>query len=249
MHAVFDLSWAFATNQWDYIGNAEGNTKVSDSTPFVSGYSGTSTTVDLFGWVGASSTWDGVNQYGITSSTSTNNKNGYGDSTTDNLKSDWGNTIGSGWRTLTSAEWAYLFNTRTGATVNSTDNVRCTMATINTNATGVKGMILFPDGLTFADTEATWGTLNAYSNYTTQCTSAQWTALADKGCVFLPAAGSRDGSSVDNVGSIGRYWTSSPHNTHVEYAYDVYFASAKLNPEGINKRNYGFSVRLVYPVE
>ena len=70
-----DWTWAFAANQWDYIGNAEGNTKVTNTTPFVSGYSGTSTTVDLFGWVGASSEFTGAAQYGITSSFSSATSN------------------------------------------------------------------------------------------------------------------------------------------------------------------------------
>ena len=241
-------SWGFAENQWDYIGDAEGNTKVSDSPPFVSGYSGSTTTVDLFGWVGASSDWTGVAQYGITSSTTTNSKDGYGDNASEALKSDWGNTIGSGWRTLTSAEWTYLFNTRTsGSTVNGTSNARYTHATINTDGTGVNGMILFPDGITVASSEATsWGTVNGNSAWGTQCTSAQWTALAAKGCVFLPAAGCRDGSSVSKVGSSdssGYYWSSAVNNA--KRAYRVNFYSDNLYPASYFYRSYGFSVRLV----
>ena len=52
------------------------------------------------------------------------------------MKSDWGNTIGSGWRTLTSAEWTYLFDSRT-----TTSGVRYAKATVN----GVSGVILLPD--------------------------------------------------------------------------------------------------------
>ena len=228
-------SWAFATNQWNYVGNAAANTSINGN-----GTVSSNGTVDLFGWVGASSTWTGVAQYGISNSTT---KSDYGNVVNEALKSDWGNTIGTGWRTLTKDEWLYVFNTRTsGSTVNGTSNARYTHATINTDGTGVNGMILFPDGVTIANGEATsWGTINGNSAWGTQCTSAEWTALAAKGCVFLPAAGFRN-ASVSNVGSLGLYWSSTPYDEN--NAYDVYFSSGSLGPEG-NYRYYGFSVRLV----
>lgn len=243
-----DWTWAFATNQWDYIGNAEGNTKVTASAPFVANYTGTSTTVDLFGWVGASSTWTGVAQYGINSSTTTSNTNGYGIGTNENLKSDWGTTMGTGWFTLTKNEWNYLFTGRTtGGTIGSTSQARYTMATIRTDVRGVNGIILFPDGVNFASKEFTkLGTVNGTSNFVTKCTAAQWTALETKGCVFLPIAGCRSGSSVLNVGLWGCYWSSSPITSDVKKAYYVRFNSDYLNPQySYVTRNYGHSVRLV----
>lgn len=257
LQATYDGSswtWAFAENQWDCIGNAEGNTKVSASTPFVSGYSGSSTTVDLFCWVGKSSTWTDVAQYGITSSTTTNNTNGYGNNASEDLKSDWGNTISDGytWFTLTSAEWQYLFNTRTtGGTVFGTAQARYAHATINTDGTSVNGMILFPDGVDIASTEVTTaGSVNATSAWATKCTTAQWSSLAAKGCVFLPAAGYRHESwSVTNAGNYGNYWSSSPNTSDVAGAYDMHFASGNLNPTSLNYRYRGFSVRLVRQVE
>ena len=248
-------TWAFAANQWDYIGNAEGNTKVSDVTPFVYGYSGSSTTVDLFGWVGASSTWTGAAQYGISNSTYTGKTNGYGNNAPEALKSDWGNTISDGytWRTLTSAEWQYIFNTRTsGGTVFGISQARYAHATINTDGTGVNGMILFPDGVDIASSEVTTaGTVNgtSTSSWATKCTTAQWAALAAKGCVFLPAAGYRNGRSVNGVGSNGRYWSSSPLTSNVDYAYRVSFYSDSLYPANNGYRYNGFSVRLVRQVE
>ena len=258
LQATYDGSswtWAFATNQWDYVGNAVGNTKVTATAPFIS----ENGTVDLFGWVGESSTdlTSDPAKYGISQSNSDNDYGTKKGTEGETLKSDWGtltisnggNTPNYGWRTLTSAEWTYLFIDRSGATVKSTANVRCTMATINTDATAVKGMILFPDGKEFADTEATWGTLNNNSDYTTQCTSAQWTALADKGCVFLPAAGRRDGMLVQGDDSNGRYWSSSPDATGAGYAYYVLFRSDELGPAGYSNRYFGHSVRLVRDAE
>lgn len=250
LQATYDgtsWSWGFAANQWDYIGNAAGNTSINGNGTV----SANNVTVDLFGWVGASSTWTGAAQYGISNSTATNNTNGYGNVATEALKSDWGNTIGSGWRTLTSAEWTYVFNTRTsGSTVNGTANARYTHATINTDGTSVNGMILFPDGITVANSEATsWGTINVKSDWGTKCTSAQWTALAAKGCVFLPAAGYRNGTSVSNVGSNGHYWSSSPNASNVSGAYYVGFLSGSLGPAYGSLRYRGYSVRLVRQVE
>ena len=231
-------TWAFAEQQWDchhyYL-------------------------TDLFGWVGASSTWvDEALLYGITSLNYnyTKKADGYGNLTGNQgefLKSDWGNlaitngggAAGSGWRTLTRDEWEYVFNTRSGATVNSTPNVRYTMANVALH----RGVILFPDGVTFAaDEVTTWGTLNGASAWATYCDDAQWEALEAKGCVFLPAAGYRSGTSVSSVGTIGLYWSSSPY-TDVASAYCVYFYSSYMNPADYFVRSYGFSVRLVRDAE
>ena len=218
--------WRFAEHQYDYVGAWD-----------------TSTWVDLFGW-GA---WTGDATNPINTSTTTGDYSWADADFNQESKLADESQRGYDWRTLTSAEWTYLFNTRSGATVKSTANVRCTMATINTDATAVKGMILFPDGKEFADTEATWGTLNNYSDYTTQCTSAQWTALADKGCVFLPAAGYRNGTTANSAGTDGRYWSSTVYDASL--AYRVGFYSGSLTPADGSNRYYGFSVRLVRPAE
>ena len=222
-------SWAFAANQWDYIGDAAGNTKVTDSSPFIEGNG----TVDLFGWSTSATT------FGIHNSTIGSTYSG------DFV--DWGANIGTGWRTLTKDEWTYLFETRSSAsTVNGTSNARYTDATINTDGTSVNGMILFPDGITVANSEATsWGAINSDdSEWGTKCTTAQWAALAAKGCVFLPAAGDRSGKEMAAVNSDGRYWTSSPY-TDVTLAYHVFFTANNLSLTSGFNRSTGCSVRLV----
>ena len=236
-------SWDFATNQWDCIGNAAANNAINGN-----GTVSTNGTVDLFRWVGASSGFTGGAQYGISNSETASD---YGTSASESLKSDWGNTIGTGWRTLTSAEWYYLLAIRTsGSTVNGTSNARCTMATINTDGTAVKGLILFPDGVTIAADEATsWGDINYKSNYATNCTTDQWTALAAKGCVFLPAAGSRSGYGINSVGNNGLYWSSTPYEYSADKAYYSSFTSSLLNPNNYTKRNTGCAVRLVKDVQ
>ena len=165
---------------------------------------------------------------------------------------DWGvknsSDLGSGWRTLTTQEWGYLFNSRTGdkaSTVNGTANRTYTKATINTDGTPVKGIILFPDGGTFAASEFTAvGSPNTSgADFTTTCTIAQWTALEGKGCVFLPAAGGCDGTSVNDVGSYGKYWSSSAYSA--THAYRLFFFSNNVDPQNNAPRYNGYSVRLV----
>lgn len=250
-------NWAFAANQWDYIGNSSANIYINgDGTLSAIG------TVDLFGWVGETSTWTGAAQYGISNSITVNNYYTYGNIASESLKSDWGNTISDGynWRTLSFSEWTYVFNTRTsGSTVNGTLNARYTFATINTDDRAVNGIILFPDGITVEASDATsWGKINSTSQ-TTECTSAQWTHLAAKGCIFLPAAGYRYSTTVGNsyqlavsvrdVGYGCYYWSSSSHTTDVYNAYAVSFDSYYLNPAKSYSRPHGFSVRLVHVVE
>ncbi len=167
---------------------------------------------------------------------------------------DWGDntylqaTLGKGWRTLTKDEFAYVFNTRaSGSSVFGTANGRYTLATINTDGTGVKGIILFPDGITIAADEVTTaGTING-TGTVTQCTKAQWAALAEKGCVFLPAAGFCLNASGDGYGNITDYWTSTAADASKAYNLGFNFgaSSGVVNTAGTLGYNYGLSVRLV----
>ena len=232
--------WGFAEHQWDYIGNAAGNTSINGN-----GTVSANGTVDLFGWVGASSTWTGAAQYGISNSTATNNVDGYGNVAGEAQKVGWGATVGTGWRTLTMLEWLYLLSTReTGVTVNSTNHARYTMAIINTDGTDVKGLIIFPDSYAGGSPAGvTWGTINAKSTFETTCTSAGWTALEAAGCVFLPAAGYREASNVTDAGMGAGYWSCSSGTA--DKAIGLYFESNWMSIQYNCSRKYGFSVRLV----
>ena len=232
-------NWHFAEHQWDFIGGIpdsnSGNAQEVTGNNLINGdgtVSAANVTVDLFGWVGASNnTWTGAAMYGITNSTTILNVSGYGNNQNESLKSDWGNTMSpewstltgasqTEWRTLTMEEWVYILTRSSGSTVNGTENANYTLATINTDVnSGVNGMILFPNDVTIAAGEATsWGDINNNSAWGTKCTSAQWTALAAKGCVFLPAAGTRYRADVEGTKDInewdtaaGYYWSSTPH--------------------------------------
>ncbi len=67
------------------------------------------------------------------------------------------------------------------------------------------------------------------------------------GCVFLPAAGYREGSTVYDD-SKGYYWSSTcGSNDHK--ADHVKFDSSNLDADTGCERFYGYSVRLVREVE
>ena len=107
-------TWRFAENQYDMVGNANSNISASYSS-----------WIDLLGWG--------------TGNNPTNTSTSYSDYAT---FSDWGvNAISNGgsaanqWRTLTNAEWYYLFYTRTNA-----ENL-CGQATV----AGVHGFVFLPD--------------------------------------------------------------------------------------------------------
>jgi hypothetical protein len=277
-------TWQFAPNEWDYVGDNALNTRVGEA----GGLRGVLTTgkVDLFSWVGASNTtWSGelgtqlnAAMHGIADATSTNSN--YGSSASDVLKSDWGNTINDGhnWRTLTSEEWAYLLGIRaSGSTVagknGNVSNARYTLAKINTDGSNpVRGLIIFPDGITIEASEFTQtGFINREIGETsadtwekgTLCTTAQWAALSAKGCVFLPTAGYRyhnSGQSYPGVSGVtnasgyaGQYWSSSPYGTTT--AYFVLFTRSFVDPRSsdhkltYSERRFGLSVRLVRDAE
>ena len=183
---------------------------------------------DHFGWSTSATT------YGM--STSSNNDDYSGDFV------DWGATMGAGWRTLTSDEWAYLLKTRSASTVNGTENGRYAKAKVN----NVPGIILFPDTYTHpAGVEAPTG-VNATDEYGWEgnsYTAADWTKMESAGCVFLPAAGCRYGSEMIGLGSYGYYGSATPDGA--DYAYRVKFNSGSLEPANSINRCLGCSVRLV----
>ena len=222
--------WQFAENQYTYVGNAAGNTSVTED-----GIANNSGIVDMFGWVGASSTWEGLKQYGITTAES-----GYGNSASENLKSDWGTLMGTGWFTLSTEQWNYLFNGRT-----------CAYRFAKARLLGTTfGIIIFPDDYSHPDGVAAVDLLNSSSfNNGNQYNAADWGKMETAGAVFLPAAGFRtydDECYVSNVGQYGYYWSSSPYTSDKDYAYVMRFAWQSMDPTyNGGFRNQGYSVRLV----
>ena len=212
--------WQFAANQTDYIGNV--NSNISST------YNGW---IDLFGW--STSTTN----FGVSTSTDYDDYSG--------SFVDWGaNKIGDDapntWRTLTYDEWNYLLEYRNNA------SSLCGVAQVN----GVNGLIFLPDkwtcpaGVTFkSGFHSSYGT-EYYAAYQT-FTAEQWSKLEAAGAIFLPAAGSRNGSDVYVVQNYGDYWSATENYGYYAFCFDFYSYEAYMSSPN---RNYGHAVRLIKDV-
>jgi len=65
------------------------------------------------------------------------------------------------------------------------------------------------------------------------------------GTIFLPAAGLRWDGGLSRVGSDGRYWSSTLHESYPDHAYVLYFLSGDAYCDYVYVRSYGRSVRPV----
>ena len=199
--------WGFSTNPWSYISQ---NTSINNAT-----------NCDLFGFSTDS-------QYGTTCwSKYTGNGSLMG---SDKTFVDWGNALGtnSGWYTLTSTEWLYVFNTRTNTvTFNSTS--MGTLRWVRANVSGVNGVILFPDGnVTLNVSDKSLVKPGRFISATTSdntFTADEWNnAFKPAGCVFLPAiSGFRYSTDLkenyftgNNFGNVCYYWSKTPVTSGVK---------------------------------
>ena len=181
---------------------------------------------DLFGW--STETTD----FGMSTSTSNSD---YSSSFW-----DWGTAVNHGgaslpWRTMTDAEWTYLLSGRPNAS-----NL-WGMATITTRTSStVRGLVLLPDNWTSISSVpfTPRGSVNA-----NQLSQAQWQEMETNGAVFLPAAGNRSGSTLNNTGVNGNYWTATSDGS--ENAFYMGFASATVSANRSGVRRTGRAVRLV----
>ena len=217
----------FMTNQYDMVETKNQNVGDDYASQDV---------ISLFGWA-TSNINEPANTYYQPWNTNTIYVSSYGSGITSgnvnwataHANYDWGKNMGDGWRTLTTAEWQYLFNTRPNAS-----NLR-TWATVNE----VPGMILMPDGWTANGVSLTIGT----GFGTNDINTTNLATLEGQGCVFLPAAGGRNGSSVNSVDELGLYWSSTAYDETM--AYMVFFHGGGVIPANRNIRCLGYSVRLV----
>jgi len=60
---------------------------------------------------------------------------------------------------------------------------------------------------------------------------------------FFPASGNYNGTTLNNRGTNGNYWSSSFNSA--SNAYNLNFNSSNVNPANNNNRRYGFTVRAV----
>ena len=229
-HPTNDV-WRFAEHQYDIIG--EDNSKIAR---FCENW------IDLFGWGSADEPYN--------ASTYTSE---YPSDFTDWGTKNISNGGGRAWRTLTAAEWEYLFEKRANATS------LFGFGSVN----GTNGLILLPDGwemvkpenLTFVPA-AENGFENKGSYYQSSgdnygsntYTLSQWTAMEEAWAVFLPAAGSRFSKNVSEVNQKGYYW-SATHAEEDGKAHYIYFRSNGYSVSGATSVSCGYSVRLVRDVE
>ena len=226
-------TWKFAEHQYDYVGN--------DNNNISSTYNGW---IDLFGWGTSGYNHGAICYQPWSTSTTYSDYYAYGDSFyglyDQTGQADWGyNPISNGgnqthqWRTLTNAEWGYVFNTR-----NTASGIRYAKAKVN----GMDGIILLPDEWNTSTYNLNNTNSSSASFSSNVITASTWSILEQAGAVFLPAAGVRSGTSVD-MGSYGYYWSASVPNHY--YAFYVDFRSSYLNTNKYNSRFFGQSVRLV----
>jgi len=223
-------TWRFAEEQYCIIG--ENNNNISST---FSGW------IDLFGW--GTSGYNDKYPY-LTNTSCVDYGNGEHDITS--TEYDWGvyNRVSNGgnqiglWRTLTRAEWTFLFNRR-----NTPSGISYAKAQVN----GVNGIILVPD-----DWDVTTYSLSNTNDDEASFTSnvvgeMEWQDVLEvAGAVFLPAAGGRTGSNVhDDVGPYGFYWSTTYSGSYG--AYGLRFSDWYLYTYDATGRCNGSSVRLVCP--
>ncbi len=243
---TLDDHWRFATHQYDYVGKgATGNGNVSGSDnkihKWVSGgvnqgkdhtYEGH--WIDLFGW------GTGNDPLNFNDNKSTFN--------------EW-TSIGSGWYTLSIAEWNYILDSRT-------TNLRFLKAKVN----GVKGLILFPDGFAWPShvigSTTLYGKINSKTDaFTESITATQWTSLENKGAVFLPISGYRtlrggcqysginqnEKGDIKNSSTHGYYWARDEADAN--NAKNLRIFGQNIATATAAEKKTGYSVRLVKNVQ
>lgn len=243
-------TWRFAENQWDYLGNTGGNAteqaKRSDQANWI----------DLYGW-GTSGQeiingganphfqpWDvlGIRQEYKPGNTLNNIAQGSGYEEADwayhNKIQNAGNAVHQWW-CLSQQQWTFLLNTRdNAASLKGEGKVH-----------GKTGLILLPDDWSWADSEVasavsaagfTWTAGN--SAWANDINDDLWTILEKHGAVFLPTAGYRNGVTMNSIGSVGYYWTST--RVSIYSAYRVVISSNNITVDAYDT-NLGFSVRPV----
>lgn len=203
-----NIKWRFATHQYEYLNT---NSNISNQ------YTGW---IDLLGY-GTSGQYVGSPNYAYFPFISVTTNNSYYQSDIAGTDADWGvanssiikygntTTIRS-WRTLTSAEWTYLLNTRTNAAQ------KRGIACVNGN----NGLVILPDSWTCPQTLSFNSSATSYTTNTYDIDD--WDKMEKTGAIFLPAGGSRSGSTVANQNVIGYYWTSSAHYFVLIAANGVY---------------------------
>ena len=217
-------TWRFAENQYDMIGADNENISSSNT-----GW------IDLFGF--------GTSGYGDSHPYNSGQYDSYpyNNGQISETNYDWGyyNKISNGggqtglWRTLTGDEWTYLFSSRTNA-----ENLYGA-AQVN----GVSGVVVLPDDWTLPEGVSFTKGFNGTSLYELNVYStADWAKMEENGAVFLPAVGYRLGTTVNDAGDAGYYWSAIVSKS-------VQFSGESLRTDYQWQPSNGQGVRVVQDVE
>lgn len=162
-----------------------------------------------------------------------------------------------GWSVLsggTGGEWEYLLDKRKTTYGKGTAIENRRYAAVQVNS--VAGLLVFPDEFSWpegaGDQPQTFNT-NSSSWNDRNYTVSQFGTLQAADCVFLPAAGLRNGylgshepKKVNGAGIEGYYWSASPC---VIDACDLNFSRGEVDSSDSYDRHHAFSVRLVMDVK
>ena len=214
-------------------------------------------TIDKFGW----NCWSQSSKSDIVKSSINNSDYIWGYPGTHHVLTSFDNVPGNArgykkdainnpahWRLPTNPQWSFIFNRRTtGGTVDGTANALYARGVVG----GANGLILFPDnyvhptGLScsFAGKINPGTGSTPSTSYNVTISDADWQRMETAGCVFLPAGGYRQGSTITGAGSEAFYWSSSCLND--TQACGLRFSATGLWPSHIINRYTGGMVRLV----
>lgn len=227
-----DGSWRFAEHQYDIIGDGIGNSTRGEARATQSDW------IDLLGY-GCTGIENGQAAY--TACATDTKPQDYYNGDTSRTSSDFSyvyNATHVGlFRTLTKDEWNYLVFGRSGE--------RFAKAVVH----GVPGLVLIPDNRASGLNQVN----NTATSYTQNVINDDWDGVFEqKGFVFLPCGGYRDGLKVCQIGSgmtSGFYMAAEQYSK--QRSYVLQFKTGATNG-GVsvahNPKNRGVSVRLVMDV-
>ncbi len=186
--------------------------------------------IDLFGW----GTKDAPFKTSLDDAQYTSYSN-WGAMMNDNVFAELKN---NGYRELKNEEWQYLL-ARPDKTA---------MATVNAFGSSYMGLLLLPDDFTLPNScSYTAGFAQKYATNT--YSFDQWEAMQKAGAVFLPAAGFRNGTTVESHHVVGGYWAAGSYTLGTKpISYYLNFGCGDAFVNYNDYRHTGRSVRLVVDV-
>lgn len=248
-HVTFssgNLQYTKSTGTWSFMEH-QYSTVETNADNYCSENYGDKDVVSLFGW--ATSGYD--SKYPYLTSTNSYTYQEWGGNDIAGTNYDWGvfnsaNIDGiaghTTWRTLSKEEWEYLLHTRTVSN-SLIDNKRFMSALIENT---YYGAILFPD--TYIHPDGTGLSIIGSNEYVTVPLDG-WNKMENAGCIFLPAAGMRNGVNVTNKNSHGYYWSTTNKPDDSAWYVDIWHRYDHVAGSGWGGRFYGRSVRLVHDID